>query len=56
MPSNLDDHDFIEDEWEANCCDNPLMSEEDGFYICLQKKDCPHACRGVPAGTRLLKI
>jgi len=35
MPSNLDDHDFFEDDEEASCCDNPKMSEEDGFYVCL---------------------
>ncbi|MCJ7650174.1 MAG: hypothetical protein MUP85_16310 [Candidatus Lokiarchaeota archaeon] len=35
MASNLDDHDFIKDDEEANCCDNPIMSEEDEFSICL---------------------
>ena len=29
MPSNLDDHDFIEDDEEANCYDNLIISEED---------------------------
>ena len=35
MPSNLDDQDFFEDDEEASCCDNPKMSEEDGFHVCL---------------------
>ena len=31
MPSNSND--FIEEE--EDCCDSPKISEEDGFYVCL---------------------
>jgi len=35
MPLNLDNQNFFKDDEEASCCDNPKMSEEDGFYVCL---------------------
>ncbi|MHA1192163.1 MAG: hypothetical protein ACTSP9_07675 [Promethearchaeota archaeon] len=35
MPSKLNDHDFFKDDEEATCCDNAKISEEDGFYVCM---------------------
>jgi len=35
IPSDLDDHEFFKDDEEEYCCDNPEMSEEDGFNVCL---------------------
>ncbi len=37
MPAQYEDDDFFEDSAEegASCCDSPKISEEDGFYVCL---------------------
>lgn len=37
MPTHFEDDDFFEEkeEGEANCCDSAKISEEDGFYVCL---------------------
>jgi len=37
MPSHFKDNEFFEDSGEEgpSCCDNPKISEEDGFYVCL---------------------
>lgn len=35
MPSNNDNEDFLELNEKTRCCDSPKISEEDGFYVCL---------------------
>jgi len=37
MPSHSEDDDFFEENGEKGspCCDNSKISEEDGFYVCL---------------------
>ena len=37
MPAHFEDNDFFEEKGEggADCCDSPKISEEDGFYVCL---------------------
>ena len=33
-PHNSKNNDYFEDE-EENCCDSPKITEQDGFYVCL---------------------
>jgi transcription initiation factor TFIIB len=35
MPSNKEDNEFFEENEYESCCDSPKISEEDGFYVCL---------------------
>ena len=36
MPSNSDDDIFFEETSDdEECCDSPKISQEDGFYVCL---------------------
>ena len=35
MPSNFEDNGFFDEKEEESCCDSPKISEEDGFYVCL---------------------
>jgi len=33
-PHNFKDDDYYEEDQE-NCCDSPKITEQDGFYVCL---------------------
>jgi len=35
MPSSFEDNGFFDEKEEESCCDSPKVSEEDGFYVCL---------------------
>ena len=35
MPFERNDKDVLEEESEEDCCDSPKISQEDGFYVCL---------------------
>ncbi|MBY9008047.1 MAG: hypothetical protein KGD63_15000 [Candidatus Lokiarchaeota archaeon] len=35
MPSKIENDQFFEEDTNDSCCDSPKVSEEDGFYVCL---------------------
>ncbi|TXT61405.1 MAG: Transcription initiation factor IIB [Promethearchaeota archaeon] len=35
MPSNIHEEDLIEDKESLNCCDSPKITEDEGYYVCL---------------------
>ncbi len=35
MPSKIDNDNLLEGDINESCCDSPKLSEEDGFYVCL---------------------
>ncbi|MBN1214367.1 MAG: transcription initiation factor IIB [Candidatus Lokiarchaeota archaeon] len=35
MPSKIENDQFFEEDTPETCCDSPKVSEEDGFYVCL---------------------
>ena len=35
MPSKFENDDFFLEEDQESCCDSPKISQEDGFYVCL---------------------
>lgn len=35
MPSKIESDHFFDEDTDESCCDAPKISEEDGFYVCL---------------------